>query len=530
MSNKNLKNISKGILSITLVSVLASCGNPGARAPIMPERGYTVPQYTPSNSEFQATLPAGTKPLDMKVSGLSEDEIKKNEVSVPVGMIKQLYVDIKLDNNQVLKNYNAVKWTVSNSEIGSINTRGVFTPQREGRTRVTASVGGVAAVIDLVVTSSLNIWSQIISPTSRDLYSVKMVNDNEAWAVGQGGTIVHYINGNWIDETGARPVTTVDLTSVDTTQSGEAWAVGGSSIFKYSGGNWETVNANAGGTLRAIDMLSETEGWAVGVKADGDALVLKYSMGSWQPVESKIGDELNSVSALGPNDVWVGGKSRFMGSPAMYKFNGDKWSKARFAEDGIFGNIVSKVRPWDGTYEVKAVKMLNSSQGWAVGEYTPVLSTLRGKRGFIFKYDPLKDSWERGTFDKSINAELDQVPLRNIGMISASKGWALGMNVPPNRLFSKEVNDIPGSFLSCDGKNLKIDTQYQANTVGKSFFGIDILPNGNGVVVGAGGFIMQHQYDISRPNYYNNSGKFNNYNNYGSVGSYDSGSYSDGGY
>ncbi|MFN4150703.1 MAG: hypothetical protein ACK4IX_07145, partial [Candidatus Sericytochromatia bacterium] len=72
--------------------------------------------------------------------------------------------------------------------------------------------------------------------------------------------------------------------------------------------------------------------------------------------------------------------------------------------------------------------------------------------------------------------------------------------------------------------------QYQANTVGKSFFGIDILPNGNGVVVGAGGFIMQHQYDISRPNYYNNSGKFNNYNNYGSVGSYDNGSYSSGGY
>lgn len=78
-------------------------------------------------------------------------------------------------------------------------------------------------------------------------------------------------------------------------------------------------------------------------------------------------------------------------------------------------------------------------------------------------------------------------------------------------------------FYLLMGKELKIDTQYQANTVGKSFFGIDILPNGNGIVVGESGFIMHHQYDISRPNYYN-SGNSSSYNNYGSP------SYGDGGY
>ncbi len=512
MLSKNFKSVSKITLGLLTISILTGCGKASSIAPNIPVREYTSPTFSPSMTEFGPSLPEGTLPTDMKISGLDDKEKKAGEVLVPVGKIKQVYVDIKLNNNKILKSYNAVKWSVSNSEVGSINNRGIFTPLREGRTKVTASIGGVSASVDFVVSSAMNIWSQVISQTSKDLYSVKMVNDSEAFAVGQGGAIMHYLNGNWTDES-SMVNSAADLTGIDVTEGGEAWAVGGSSILHYNGGRWESFPYSASGNLKSIDMLSSNDGWIVGSQPNGDALILRYTGGSWVPVQSKIGEELNTVNALGPNEVWVGGKSKFMSSPAIYKFDGGKWNKTRFGDSWPY------IKTWDGTYEVKAIKMLNSSQGWAVGEYSPVLGGLRGKRGFMFHYDSVKDTWIRGTFDKA-NANLDQVPLKNIGMVSGGQGWVLGTNTPPNKLFSKEVNDIQGSFLKCDGKELKIDTQYQANTVGKSFYGIDILPNGNGIVVGENGFIMQHQYDLSRPNYFSNSGNYSNYNNYGTPSSY----------
>jgi hypothetical protein len=521
MLNKRFKKVSIYLAGLLTASVMTGCGKANSTAPNIPTREYTSPTYS-SQTEFGPQLPEGTIPTDMVISGLDDKEKESGQILVPVGKIKQLYVDIKLNNGKVLKNYYAVKWSVSNSEVGSVNIRGVFEPKREGRVKVIANIGGVSATVELVVSSALNIWSQVVSPTNNDLYAVKMVNDNEAWAVGKGGTILHYINGNWYNESG-NAANGVDLTSVDTTESGEAWAVGGSTIIHYNGSTWENSPYSGGGTLKAIDMMSTsggtTDGWAVGSQPNGDALVLRFTGGGWQPVETKINEELNTVQALSPSEVWVGGKSRLLGPPAIYRYNGNKWDKARFNDDTILGTIIGKIKPWDGTYQVNSIRMLNSSQGWAVGEYTPLLSSLRGKRGFMFRYDSVKDTWVRGTFDKN-TPNLEQVPLLNVGMISGGKGWVLGTNTPATKVFNKEVNDIPGSFLASDGKELKIDTQYQANTVGKAFHGIDILPNGNGIVVGENGFIMQHQYDLSRPNYYSNSGNFNNFNNYGTPSSY----------
>ncbi|MEK7433364.1 MAG: Ig-like domain-containing protein [Cyanobacteriota bacterium] len=510
------------ILGLIVVSSTFSCFKSSPSTPYIPSRNdYVPPTYTPSDTQ-SVGLPAGTTPISMIMAGLSADEANNGQVLISVGKIKQFSVDILLEDQQKkkqsLRGYYAVNWTISNPDIGTINNKGVFTPLKEGRAKITGSINGVAAQIEVNVTSALNIWSQVISPTSKDLYATKLVNDNEGWAVGQGGTILHYINGGWIDESSSvsssLSTSSIDFTGIDATaESGDAWAVGGNVILHYSGGKWDKSNFTADGTIRAIDMLSQTEGWAVGITSNNKGMVLKYSNGSWQDVSGDIKEELNTVSVVGQNQVWVGGKSRLLGAPAMYNFNGDKWTKARFNKDTIISNLLSKVTPWDGTYDIKSIKMINSSQGWAVGESSPIGETIRGKRGFMFYYDSIKEIWIKGTVDKS-TPDLEQVPLKNVGMLSGGKGWVLGSNTPPKKLFQKEVSDIPGNFLECDGKSIKIDTKYQANTVGKAFHGIDILPNGNGIVVGESGFIMQHQYDVSRPNYYSSGNTSNSSSNY----------------
>lgn len=502
-----------------LVSALVmSCGyTPKNGAAFIPQRDYINPTYTPSTADETPSLPPGTTPEQMKISNLSPEEVQNAQVVVSVGKIRSFTVDILLNTKQTLRGYSGVKWSVSNPDIGTINSKGVFTPLKEGKTKIIASINGVAAQIEISITSALNVWSQVISPTSSNLYSAKLVNDNEGWAVGQGGTILHYSNGGWMDETGSVSsslgTSGTDLMGVDALESGDAWAVGGNIILHNSGGKWEKDRYTPDGNLKAIDMLNPTDGWAVGSTSGNKGMVLHFTNGTWQDVGADIKEELNSVSVVGPNEVWVAGKSKLLGAPAVYKFNGEKWTKARFNQDTFLSNLLSKVTPWDGTYEVKAIKMLNSSQGWIVGESSPIASSIRGQRGFMFYYDSIKDIWVRGSFDKA-TANLEQVPLKNVGMISGGKGWVLGTNTPPKSLLKKDLSDIPGNFLECNGKELKIDTKYQANTVGKSFYGIDLLPNGNGVVVGENGFIMHHQYDVSRPNYYSSGNNYNNNTNY----------------
>lgn len=41
------------------------------------------------------------------------------------------------------------------------------------------------------------VWTQVKSPTQQPLTSVAMLSANEGWAVGAGGTILHYIGGAW---------------------------------------------------------------------------------------------------------------------------------------------------------------------------------------------------------------------------------------------------------------------------------------------------------------------------------------------
>jgi hypothetical protein len=40
-------------------------------------------------------------------------------------------------------------------------------------------------------------WQAVASPTTNDLESVVMVSTSKGWAVGLGGTILHYGNGTW---------------------------------------------------------------------------------------------------------------------------------------------------------------------------------------------------------------------------------------------------------------------------------------------------------------------------------------------
>jgi len=496
-----MTKLGKSIFVIVFLSMLFGCGKPQAvMPPIMPQQimnyAPTSTVVAPISTEQVPTLPKGTTATAMAIDG--------GDMSISMSSTHQFMVTITLNNKQILKNWTAVKWDTSSPDIGVINSKGVFTPLREGTTKVIASISNVSAEIKVTITSALNIWYQVSVPTQQDLNAVKLVSNTEAWAVGVGGTLLHYFNGDWTDYSayGMSPAAGANLTGIDILlDMNEGWAVGDNVILHLTNGTWQRVPAPDGGTFKAVDIVTPYDAWIVGSSADGKSLVLRFTGQSWQVVDTPIKGELNSVCALGPNDVWVSGKSSgALQSPNIYHFNGDKWEKAKFGKWPY-------IKIWDGKYNIKAIKMINSTQGWAVGESEPILSSIRGKKGVFFYYDNIKDSWFEGDFDKSANTKMGQVTLNNIAMLASNQGWILGNTVTP-KLDLGVNNDIVGNLLKCDGKNISIETKFQATSIGKSFYGIDVLDNGNGIIVGEGGLVMQHQYDINRPYRYSNFSNF----------------------
>ncbi len=48
-----------------------------------------------------------------------------------------------------------------------------------------------------VESSSDSKWIQVQGPTSLPLNSIDMVSDDDGWAVGSSGIILHFTNGEW---------------------------------------------------------------------------------------------------------------------------------------------------------------------------------------------------------------------------------------------------------------------------------------------------------------------------------------------
>lgn len=525
--------ISLGILA---TSLLTACGRPtpsSLYAPVQSLPTSTIntnvalPQVVLDNK--QPTLPDGKQATDIRFDMKYEsskpanstsktttaqdptsaeaqvnNEPQADEMVVPIGTTKQMSVEITLDDESKLSNYTRVNWVSSNRNVGTVSTSGVFTPIMEGTTKVIASIGGAAVTMTVHVKPGNFIWQQMQAPTKANLYGVKLVSDTEAWAVGAGGTILHFFQGRWYDLTQmAHPATNgANLYSIDMVSPYEGWAVGDNTILHLVNGRWERIPVPAQGTFKSVDMINPMMGWIVG-DSGGSAVVMRL-MGpmGWQPVATAIEKPLNAVSAIGPNHVWAVGDSGNLQRAGIYQFNGTTWDKVRFTN-----SLIDWKKP-TGKYSMKAIKMVNSSQGWAVGEYDPLLSSVRGKRGAIFKYDAINDIWTEIELNTEVDKRFAQVTYNSIGMMNPNEGWVLGNTVQAALDFSAN-NEVNGNLMKTDGTFVQPASDFKAQSLPNAFNSIDIVEHGHGIIVGDQGLIMHRQYDL---NYRYKRGNFGNFN------------------
>jgi photosystem II stability/assembly factor-like uncharacterized protein len=279
-------------------------------------------------------------------------------------------------------------------------------------------------------------WTTQSSGTTNLLYSVHFADENNGWAVGRNGTILHTTNGgnNWVSQVSG---TTAFLHTVYFTDRSNGWVVGGSSVSGIilhttnGGDNWEVradggfsylqavyftnrthgcavgyvgvvLQTTDGGAqwvrrqsdtfswLRAVHFSDKAHGWAVGA---GGGITHTTNHGkTWTAQSSGLINDLNSVFFVDSNNGWVVGGYPNTGGHILHTTDGgDIWSEQSWSGDWLY-----------------SVCFTNESTGWAVGINGTIASTT--------------DAGNTWTLDSTVTSEW----LWSVQFIDENTGWAVG--------------------------------------------------------------------------------------------------------
>ena len=137
---------------------------------------------------------------------------------------------------------------------------------------------------------------------------------SDAIAVGSTGAISRFDGQRWQAMAGSPgdfQALGVDQVGVD-----EAWIVGsaqGSGAMRHLRGDVvSTVPVEAAEALWSVDMLSPTEGWAVGGPQEGRSpgVILRYRDGTWEAQPPPCDCHLHAVQAMADGQAWAVGWRR----------------------------------------------------------------------------------------------------------------------------------------------------------------------------------------------------------------------------
>jgi hypothetical protein len=191
--------------------------------------------------------------------------------------------------------------------------------------------------------------------TAVTLTSLCAVSDTDIWAVGDGGSLVHYDGTGWT----AQEILP-ELTATWAVDANEAWAVGeGGTALHWTGASWAPTATGTTSTLVNVWGTSPTDVWAV-TSTGG---VIQWTGSSWGALSVPPPSPVVAVGGISGTDAWVsdGPASGDAGMPTvgtLSHFSGSAWTSydVPLIDDGtavyisaIWANATSDV--WAVGYE-----------------------------------------------------------------------------------------------------------------------------------------------------------------------------------
>jgi hypothetical protein len=255
------------------------------------------------------------------------------------------------------------------------------------------------------IVGSVGTWGLVSSPVTDDLKSIAMTSASNGWAVGNGGTILHW-NGNLWSK--ANSPTTQPLYAVKMISANNGWAVGGfGTILHWDGSSWNLVDSPIHPDLFSVDFLSPNEGWSVGWVPGGGSerygAILKWNGSAWSMSQTNMKDiGYRTVVALATDNVWVVGRYQEILSPTnpypIIKLDTMHWDGSQWNE-----KLVDHCDNW-----INSMAVTSATTGWAVGTYGCIL--------------PFNGGWD----NNSISGISSNYILVSINIVAADDVWVVG--------------------------------------------------------------------------------------------------------
>lgn len=224
--------------------------------------------------------------------------------------------------------------------------------------------GFIAGIVLLLLLVAVPVHISASPPTNSNLNGVVLSSQNNGWAVGGSGNIVHYDSTSWniVPSGTASDLFGLSFGPVGSENANSGFAVGGSggtgAAVYWGGAGWSVIATGLSGAqvLSSVFELSSTDAWAVDSVTGGiwHWSGVPNSGGGWSLV-STASAGLNSIFMLSSTDGWAVGTGGI-----IYRFTGG-WTP--------YTNVGSTLN---------SVFMISSTEGWAVGDSGAIYHYLSG--------------------------------------------------------------------------------------------------------------------------------------------------------
>ena len=158
---------------------------------------------------------------------------------------------------------------------------------------------------DMPVNTACPSWCvENVASVTGILYAVVAVSPSEAFAVGDGGVILHRTGGRWTQMTSG---TTQNLRGVWAASPTDVWAVGhAGTILRYNGSVWTPITGVTAGDCVGVWGSGPDDVWVVAT-----GRVHHYTGGtSWSM--TSVAGTLLAISGTAANDIWLATENGYL--------------------------------------------------------------------------------------------------------------------------------------------------------------------------------------------------------------------------
>ncbi|MCA9972714.1 MAG: peptidoglycan DD-metalloendopeptidase family protein, partial [Anaerolineales bacterium] len=151
-------------------------------------------------------------------------------------------------------------------------------------------------------------WTAVPSPSTSTLRTIYMLSPTQGWIAGgtPDGELLQYDGAAWTFIT--PPPNSVFFYGVDALSPSDVWTTSQVSTFlRWNGGGWNTYTPGINIVPVAIDMLSPTDGWAVGGVGGRSGTVFHWDGAAWSAVTLVPAHLLQDFVLLSPTQGWAVG-------------------------------------------------------------------------------------------------------------------------------------------------------------------------------------------------------------------------------